>query len=48
MPIKKSVVPDHIICLEDGKKLTMLRRHLMTAYKMTPAPVSRALGAGDA
>ena len=36
VPIKKSVTPDFIICLEDGKKLKMLKRHLMTAYKMTP------------
>lgn len=34
--IKKSVTNDHIICLEDGKKLKMLKRHLMTAYGMTP------------
>jgi predicted transcriptional regulator len=34
--IKKSVTPDYIICLEDGKKLKMLKRHLMTAYNMTP------------
>ena len=33
---KKSVFPDYIICLEDGKKLKMLRRHLKTAYNMTP------------
>lgn len=33
---KKSVFPDYIICLEDGKKLKMLRRHLKTAYGMTP------------
>ena len=36
VPIKKSVTPDFIICLEDGKKLKMLKRHLMTSYKMTP------------
>ena len=36
VPIKKSVMPDHIVCLEDGKKLKMLKRHLMTAYGMTP------------
>lgn len=36
VPIKKSVTPDYIICLEDGKKLKMLRRHLKTAYNMTP------------
>jgi predicted transcriptional regulator len=34
--VKKSVTPDHIICLEDGKKLKMLKRHLKTAYNMTP------------
>lgn len=34
--IKKSVTPDHIICLEDGKKLKMLKRHLKTSYDMTP------------
>ena len=36
VPIKKSVTPDHIICLEDGKALKMLKRHLKTAYNMTP------------
>lgn len=36
VPIKKSVQPDHIICLEDGMKLKMLKRHLKTAYNMTP------------
>ena len=35
VPIKKSVFPDYIVCLEDGKKLKMLKRHLMTAYGMT-------------
>ncbi len=34
--IKKSVTPDYIVCLEDGKKLKMLKRHLMTAYNLTP------------
>jgi predicted transcriptional regulator len=34
--IKKSVTPDYIVCLEDGKKLKMLKRHLKTAYDMTP------------
>jgi predicted transcriptional regulator len=33
---KKSVTPDYIVCLEDGKKLKMLKRHLRTAYGMTP------------
>lgn len=36
VPIKKSVTPDHIVCLEDGRKLKMLKRHLKTAYNMTP------------
>jgi len=37
VPIKKSVHRDYIICLEDGKKLKMLKRHLRTVYNMTPA-----------
>jgi predicted transcriptional regulator len=36
VPIRRSVTDDYIICLEDGKKLKMLKRHLMTAYNMTP------------
>ncbi|HLH11006.1 MAG TPA: MucR family transcriptional regulator [Methylovirgula sp.] len=36
VPVKKSVTPDFIICLEDGKKLRMLKRHLMSTYGMTP------------
>ncbi len=36
VPIKKSVFPDYIVCLEDGKKLKMLKRHLATSYNMTP------------
>jgi predicted transcriptional regulator len=36
VPIKKSVTDDFIVCLEDGKKLKMLKRHLMTSYGMTP------------
>jgi predicted transcriptional regulator len=34
--VKKSVTPDYIVCLEDGKKLKMLKRHLKTAFNMTP------------
>ena len=34
--IRSSVKPDYIVCLEDGKKLKMLKRHLMTHYQMTP------------
>ena len=37
VPIKKSVSADFIVCLEDGKKLKMLKRHLMSTYGMTPA-----------
>ena len=36
VPVKKSVTPDYIVCLEDGKKLKMLKRHLKTAYNMSP------------
>ena len=36
VPVKKSVTDDYIICLEDGKKMKMLKRHLATAYNMTP------------
>ena len=36
VPIKKSVYPDYIVCLEDGKKLKMLKRHLQSSYNMTP------------
>jgi predicted transcriptional regulator len=34
--IRKSVTPDYIVCLEDGKKLKMLKRHLKTSYNMSP------------
>lgn len=36
VPIEKSVTPDYIICLEDGKRMKMLKRHLRTTYNMTP------------
>ncbi len=36
VPIKKSVFPEYIVCLEDGKKLKMLKRHLQTSYNITP------------
>jgi len=36
VPVNRSVTDDYIICLEDGKKLKMLKRHLKTAYGMTP------------
>jgi predicted transcriptional regulator len=34
--IRSSIKPDYIVCLEDGKKLKMLKRHLMTHYQLTP------------
>lgn len=36
VPIRSSIKPDYIVCLEDGKKLKMLRRHIMTHYNLTP------------
>ena len=36
VPIRKSVFPDYIICLEDGKRLKMLKRHLAASYNLTP------------
>jgi len=36
IPVRRSVTPDHIICLEDGKKFKSLRRHLRSHYKLSP------------
>jgi predicted transcriptional regulator len=36
VPIRKSITPEYLICLEDGKKLKMLKRHLRSTYGMTP------------
>ena len=44
VPIKKSVMPEFIVCLEDGKKLKMLKRHLATRYNMTPAEYRQRWG----
>jgi len=41
VPIRASVRPDYIICLEDGKRLKMLKRHLMSHYQMTPEQYRR-------
>ena len=46
VPIKRSVYPDYIVCLEDGKKLKMLKRHLMSAYNMTPDQYRERWGLG--
>ena len=44
VPIKKSVQENFIVCLEDGKKLKMLKRHLATSYNMTPEDYRRRWG----
>ena len=36
VPIRRSITPDYIVCLEDGKRLKMLKRHLRTTYNLTP------------
>jgi predicted transcriptional regulator len=46
VPVKKSVTAEYIICLEDGKKLKMLKRHLKTAYDMTPDEYRERWGLG--
>ncbi len=46
VPIKKSITPDFIICLEDGKKLKMLKRHLKTAYNMSVEEYRERWGLG--
>ncbi|MGF1561847.1 MAG: MucR family transcriptional regulator [Geminicoccaceae bacterium] len=47
VPIKKSVGNDYIICLEDGKKLKMLKRHLKTRYDMSPEEYRKRWGLPD-
>ena len=44
VPIKKSVMPDFIVCLEDGKKLKLLKRHFATRYNLTPAAYRQRWG----
>lgn len=44
VPINKSVTPDYVICLEDGKKLKMLKRYLRTHYNLTPEEYRRKWG----
>jgi len=44
VPIRKSIQDDHLICLEDGKKLKMLKRYLRTKYNMTPEEYRRKWG----
>jgi len=47
VPVKKSVFADHIVCLEDGKKLKMLKRHLKTAFNMSPDEYRERWGLGS-
>jgi len=44
VPVRKSVTPDHVVCLEDGKKLTMLKRYLRGTYDMTPEQYRKKWG----
>jgi predicted transcriptional regulator len=43
VPVKRSVFPDHIVCLECGQKLTMLKRHLRGDHSLTPQQVPRQM-----
>jgi len=44
VPVKKSVTPDYIVCLEDGRKLKMLKRYLRARYDMSPEEYRRRWG----
>lgn len=44
VPIKRSMTPEYIVCLEDGRKLKTLKRHLRTEYNMTPAQYRQKWG----
>ncbi len=46
VPVKKSVTPEYLICLEDGKRLKMLKRHLQTSYNLTPDQYRERWGLG--
>jgi predicted transcriptional regulator len=46
VPVRKSITPDYLICLEDGKKLKMLKRHLRSTYNMTPDEYRAKWGLG--
>ncbi|MEZ0262350.1 MAG: MucR family transcriptional regulator [Alphaproteobacteria bacterium] len=47
VPVSKSIMPDYLVCLEDGKKMKMLKRYLKTAYKMTPEEYRAKWGLPD-
>ena len=44
VPIRKSIFPDYIVCLEDGKRLKLLKRHLSTSFNLTPAQYRQKWG----
>ena len=44
VPIRSSVKPDYLVCLEDGKRLKMMKRHLMTHHQMTPGQYRQKWG----
>jgi predicted transcriptional regulator len=46
VPVKKSIQPDYVVCLEDGKKFKSLKRHLRTQYGMTPEQYREKWGLG--
>ena len=45
VPVRKSVFPEYIVCLEDGKRMKMLKRHLKTSYNMSPDEYPYEMGA---
>ena len=47
IPVKKSIAPDYIICLEDGKKFKSLKRHLRTHHNLTPEQYREKWGLGS-
>ena len=47
VPVKKSITPDYLVCLEDGKKMKMLKRHLQTSYGMSPEQYREKWGLGS-
>ncbi len=47
VPTKRSVTPDFIVCLEDGKKLKMLKRHIRTSYNLSPKEYRQKWGLPD-
>jgi predicted transcriptional regulator len=47
VPVRKSITPEYLVCLEDGKKLKMLKRHLRSTYNMTPDEYRTKWGLGS-